>query len=289
MEVLKDYYTAQAESQPDSAIYFRDIPVNIKPRMKFIRIAILAAAFTILLSATVLAASTQWFTRKPTWGNIQGYDDNTLGIAEVEGNSFPFSDDFRAYIDAGDWLREDSWDGKNSLYTFAEIYDLKSLSSVSDFFGVRFAYNALIPQETENVNVVWVAYDPIYDNAILRAFFNAALDNGWLVGAHYDFFVDDAPDAVRDFSYGYDNISDGEVDDYYYISPNNGIEALILPISPSQAIAVFSLDNVTYTLDIGAYTLLSDEVSGETREYNADIGKTVNADEALKAVIDAYR
>ena len=283
MEKLKSYYLMQAESQPEPIINITFEPLPEKTRLSPAYRAVLIAAVIILLTGTALAANTGWLMRIPEW--IGGLTVDGSKVAVVEGYALPFSDEFRAYIDAGDWMREDSWDGENSFLTFAEDLDLTSLASVSEFFNIQIAQNSLMPTKSDDVYKVLVGYDPIFHTARISVFSNSTLNGDRLVSVFHRFRVSDDVDEIINFSSGYyDHLITEEVMEYYYISLINGIEALILPYSPRLARAMFSLDNIIYELHVetGIMQLNDDTL------YNLDIGVAIDAAELLKEIIDSY-
>jgi hypothetical protein len=283
MEKLKSFYTMQAESQPEPTINITFEPLAEKTRLNPVYRVVLAAAVVVLLTGTALAASSGLLMRIPEW--IGGLSIDGSKTAVVEGYSLPFSDEFRAYIDAGDWMREDSWDGENSYLTFAEDLELTSLASVSEFFNVQIAQNSLIPIENNDVYKVLVGYDPIFHTARIFVFSNSILNGDKSVSVTHRFGVSDDVDEIINFSSAYyDHLITEEVMEYYYTSPVNGIEALMLPYSPRLARAVFSLDNIIYELHIEAGIMqLNDNTP-----YNLDIGVAIDAVELLKEIIDSY-
>ena len=288
MEKLKSYYINEAEKQPDPTIKITFEQVSEKRRLNIVRRTILLAAVIALLTASALAVGTQLFSRAPEWFSSEEFSGEEEGnIAQIEINATPFSTEFRAYIDADDWMREDSWDGQFSSYTFDENLEFSSMVAVSEFFNVNIARNSLMPDSSNEIYKTLVAYDPIFDNAHITVFSNSKLENNRLVSINLDFHIDNEQNEPFNISYGfYDRYGFGveEGAEQYYISPVNGIEALLLPISLNSAQAIFALDNIVYTLSIHRGIMLV----GDDTVYNTDIHTTESTIEVLKEIIDAF-
>ena len=298
MEKLKSYYTNEAEKQPDPSIKITFEQVSEKRRLNIVRRTILLAAVIAILTASALAVGTQLFSRAPEWFSIEELIGEELigeepigeeegNIAQIEINAPPFSADFRAYIDADDWMREDSWDGQFSSYTFAENLEFSSMAAVSEFFNINIARNSLMPDASIEIYKTLVAYDPIFDNARITVFSNAIFENNRLVSINLDFHIDNEQSEPFSMSYGFYNrygfgVEEGT--EQYYISLVNGIEALLLPISLNSAQAIFALDNIVYTLSIHRGIMMV----GDDTVYNSDIHTTESAIEVLKEIIDAF-
>ena len=288
MEKLKSYYTSEANSQPNPSINISFEPISEKRRLRPVRRGVLFAAVVTLLTASALAAGTQLFSRMPGWFSSEELHGEEGGnIAQTEVFAHPFSIEFRAYIDADNWMREDSWDGQFSYTTIAENLEISSMSAVSGFFNLDIAQNSLMPEVSNDIYNIRVAYDPIYDNANVTVFSNSKLENDRLVSIYLDFRIDNDQSIPFITSHGfYDRYGFGveEGAEQYYISPVNGIEALLLPFSPNSAEATFVINNIIYTLSIhGGSKLIGDDTI-----HNPDINTTEKAIEVLKAIIDAY-
>jgi len=290
-QVIKDAYRSMNLPETDLRAAVRSQlsePVR-KIQNLFLRRIVPVAAIIMVTAGTALAVSSQWFVRTPEWKESNPYFDANNRIthegidAYVEGFSYPFSIDFRAYINAGEWLREDSWDGTDSYYTFANDLELGSIAEASKFFNIKLADNLIISAETDAVYKTVVAYDPIFDNARINIFSNYILENGTIVSGFHTFDCNDDSDTQIKFTIGFYEYEGTYSDDTagYYISPINGIEALMLNISPLKATAVFSLDDIVYQLSINYEQI-------DNNHFNPEAGESGHAAEILKTIIDAY-
>ena len=298
MEELKAYYTAQAESQPDPSIKIQLDPAPVKKKMKTVFRVIVAAAVIALLTATALATGSQWLVRTPKW--VAGETEEDGNWVEVETDIIPFSAKFRAYIDAGNLVGEEWWhDGIQYYSESGIINELQSIDAVSDFFGVQFAYNPLIP--TDCVESVRVLYKPAEDSATVTMSLeftydiegvegSAALLNKGLGVSVFNFMIiNDVIEEPTTFGHGY-SLADGsarEFEEEYYTSPVSDIEALLL-ITPmnSSAIAHFSLNGITYMLETGPEFM--DRNSKLYADYILGRGEPIDYVGIIKEIIDAY-
>ena len=290
-QIIKDAYSSMDLPETDlrAAVRSQLSEPARKISRPYLRRIALIAAIIIITAGTALAVTSQWFVRTPEWKESNPYFDVITRIthegidAYVEGFSYPFSVDFRAYINAGDWLREDSWDGTDSYYTFAEDLEVPSVTEVSKFFNVKLADNIIISAGTDSVYNTLVAYDPIFDSARINVFSNYTLEDGTIVSGFYTFDCNDDSDKQVKFTMGFYEYEGTYSDDTagYYLSPVNGIEALILNISPLNATAVFSLDNVVYQLNINYERI-------DNNHFDPEAGESGHAAEILKKIIDAY-
>jgi hypothetical protein len=288
MEKLKSYYKHEAELQPNPSIKMTFEPVSGKRRLNLVRRTFLVAAVVTLLTASLMAAGALLLSTMPSWFSSEELFGKEGGnIAQIEAYAHPFSIEFRAYIDADDWMREDSWDGEFSYYTIAEDLVFPSMAAASEFFSVIFAQNPLTPDVSIDIYKTIVAYDPILDNANITIFSNTRNENDRLISINLSFRIDNEPSEPFNMSFVfYDGYGFGveEGAEQYYISPVNGFEALLLPFSPNSAQAIFALNNVLYTLSIDGGSM----VIGDDTIHNPDINTTDKAIAALKEIIDAY-
>ena len=298
MEELKAYYMAQAESQPDPSIKIQLDPAPVKKKMKPVFRVILAAAVIALLTATALATNSQWLVRMPKW--VAGETEEDGSWVEVEADIIPFSAKFRAYIDAGNLVGEEWWyDGTHYYSESGFINELQSIDAVSDFLGVQFANNPLIP--TDCVESVSVFYKPAEDRATVTMSLEftygiesvegstTLLKKGLGVSIINFMLINDVIDEHSTFGHGY-SLADGsprEFEEEYYTSPVNDIEALLL-ITPmnSSAIAHFSLNGITYVLETGPEFM--DRNSMIYADYILGRGEPIDYVGILKEIIDAY-
>ena len=302
MEKLKTYYNLEAKSQPEPSISIAFKTVA-KRRMKPKQRTILLTAVIILIMASTLAAGAKLLSLMPRWyrseelNGEEQYGEEQYGeelygeeggnVAQVDVYSHPFSADFRAYIDANDMTKKDNWDGQVSYNTITEDLEFDSMLELADYFDVNIASNSLIPEESVRIFVTRVAYSARNDYAHITIFSRSKLDNQRLLSFNFDFRIDDEPGKSFQMNHGfYEQYGFGVEDgaEQYYTSPINDIEALLLPLSPNAAQAMFVMENILYTVYIGGWSgLVDDDII-----YNQDIGTTEDAIEILKEFINAY-
>jgi len=293
MKELKEYYTAQTETQPDPSLTVSIALLPKREKSRPIRRAILIAATIAILTTTAFAVSPGLREAFLNTGRVFPSDDG-ITVETVIWERLPISETLRLYLETHDCEQEVFYglDGSESvaITMYYCTQGFESYSEVAGFFGIdilhsplltesitrsyrnevakigaSMSYYGLNPEQSIHVNVnSEYLYGDYESNIItLSADFNlwdqSVIQDGEWNPKEQPSILHYQPDAVNHET---------------YTSPVNGIEAVIGIINInnsafSRAIAVFTVSNIQYSVMAGLFS--SDYSTAQTIDVLKEI------------------